>query len=130
MVAVLGEGGFFYKVYFNFDERYTLTLDEISYIHSATIAYNEVIAELAQVYDFAFFDADAYFSEVSSGIKWNGANFSLEFVSGGFLSLDGLHPNQKGHELLTNEIIKSINSHYKTRIPTINCSDCDGNLFP
>lgn len=112
------------------DQRYMLTLEEISNIQAATIGYNEVIMELAKTYDFAFFDADAYFSEVSSGIKWNGANFSLEFVSGGFLSLDGLHPNQKGYELLTNEMIKSINTHYKSRIPTINCSDCDGTLFP
>lgn len=112
------------------DQRYMLTLEEISNIQAATIGYNEVIIELAQTYDFAFFDADAYFSEVSSGIKWNGANFSLQFVSGGFLSLDGLHPNQKGYELLTNEMIKSINAHYKTRIPIINCSDCDGTLFP
>lgn len=112
------------------NERYTLTLNEISEIHAATIAYNEVIAELAQTYDFAFFDADAYFSEVGDGIKWNGADFDLEFVSGGFLSLDGLHPNQKGHELLTNGIIKAINAHYNTRIPTINCQSCDGALFP
>jgi hypothetical protein len=112
------------------NKRYTLTLNEVSEIHAATISYNEVIAELAQTYDFAFFDADAYFSKVGTGIQWNGANFSLQFVSGGFLSLDGLHPNQKGHELLTNEIIKEINAHYNTRIPTINCAECDGVLFP
>lgn len=112
------------------NERYVLSLDELSTIHEATIGYNEVISELAQQYGFALFDADNYFSEVAQGIKWNGADFDLEFVSGGFLSLDGLHPNQKGHELLTNEIIKAINAHYKTRIPTINCQECDGVLFP
>lgn len=112
------------------DKRYTLTLNEISEIQAATIAYNEVIAELAETYDFAHFDANAFFSEVSNGIKWNGADLDLEFVSGGFLSLDGLHPNQKGHELLTNEIIKAINIHYNTRVPTINCPGCDGVLFP
>ena len=112
------------------NKRYTLTLDEISEIHAATIAYNEVIAELAATYDFAHFDADSYFAEVGNGIKWNGADFDLEFVSGGFLSLDGLHPNQKGQELLTNGIIEAINAHYNTRIPNINCQSCDGVLFP
>jgi len=112
------------------NERYTLTLDEISEIHAATIAYNEVIVELAVTYDFAHFDADNFFAQMGDGVKWNGADFDLEFVTGGFLSLDGLHPNQKGHELLTNGIIQSINTHYKTRIPTINCVGCDGVLFP
>lgn len=112
------------------NERYALTLDEVSEIHTATIAYNEVIAELAETYDFALFDANDFFAQVGGGIKWNGADFDLEFVSGGFLSLDGLHPNQKGHELLTNGIIRAINAHYNTRIPTINCASCDGVLFP
>lgn len=112
------------------NERYTLTLNELSAIHAATIGYNEVIAELAETYGFAHFDADAFFAEVGNGIKWNGADFDLEFVSGGFLSLDGLHPNQKGQELLTNGVIEAINQHYNTQIPTINCPSCDGVLFP
>lgn len=111
-------------------DRYVLDLDEISEIHAATISYNNVMKELADIYDFALFDSDSFFDNVQSGIQWNGVDIDLEFVSGGFLSLDGINPHQKGHELLTNEIIKSVNNYYYSKIPTINCFDCDGVLFP
>jgi hypothetical protein len=112
------------------NDRYTLTLPELSLIHQRTNAYNEVIAELADQYGFAFFDANRFFDEVNSGVKWNGADFDLRFVSGGFLSLDGLHPNQKGYQLVANGMIQTINKRYNTRIPVINCPNCDGVLFP
>jgi len=45
-------------------------------------------------------------------------------------SLDGYHPNQNGYALITNEFIKAINSKYRASIPTLNCTDCNGILFP
>jgi hypothetical protein len=112
------------------NDRYTLTLSELSNIQAAINGYNEVIEELAIQYDFAHFDANAFFAKLNTGVKWNGADVNLNFVSGGFFSLDGLHPHQKGNVLLANGMIESINKKYGSRIPTINCSDCDGVIFP
>jgi lysophospholipase L1-like esterase len=63
-------------------------------------------------------------------VKWNGVDFNAEFVSGGFFSLDGFHPTQKGNALIANEFIKAINIHYDATLPTVPCIDCNGVLFP
>ena len=113
-----------------FKDRYVLSLTEISEINNAIITYNQVIAELAEKYDFAMFDANSFYQKMDSGMKWNGVDYSFEFVSGGFIGLDGVYPNQKGHELLANEMIKAINLKYSSAIPNVNCFSCDGSLFP
>lgn len=113
-----------------FIDRYVLSLTEVSEVNSAIISYNQVISELAEKYDFALFDANSFYQDLESGMKWNGVDYSFEFVSGGFIGLDGVYPNQKGHELLANEMIRAINQKYASAIPNVNCSDCDGSIFP
>lgn len=111
-------------------QMHTLTVFQMATIKEAIASYNIAIKELADKYDLAFYDAHAFFKETASGIKWNGADFDFEFVSGGFLSLDGLNPNQKGYALLTNGFIEAINQKYGSNIPNVNCTECDGVLFP
>lgn len=110
--------------------KYALTAQEIAKIKTATIAYNNVLQELAVTYNLALCDVNNYFKQVDAGVQWNAQNFSLTFASGGFISLDGLNPTQKGSELLTNKIIEAVNAHYKANIPNVNCESCDGVLFP
>lgn len=121
-------------LYFNnsnlLSQMHTLTVFQIASIKAAITNYNIAIQELATKYNLAFFDAHTFFKQTASGIKWNGADFNLEFVTGGFLSLDGLNPNQKGYALLTNGFIEAINQKYGSNIPNVNCSECDGVLFP
>lgn len=112
------------------NERYVLDSSELAIIDQAIFEYNAIIQQKADEYGFAHSDINSYFANVESGIKFNGADFDLQFVTGGFLSLDGLHPNEKGYALLADEIIKAINNQYSTRIPYVNCLDCNGVLFP
>jgi len=112
------------------NNRYTLDSTEVSAIDDAINSYNAVIIQKAAQYNLALVDMHSYFNSVQSGVKWDGADFNAEFVSGGFFSLDGYHPNQKGYALIANEFIKAINAKYKAVIPTINCVECDGVLFP
>lgn len=113
-----------------FQDRYVLTLSELSEIKLAISSYNTAIKTLANKYDFALFDANAYYKTVNSGITWNGVDYSYEFVTGNFFSLDGFFPSQKGYTLLANGMIKAINKKYKTHLPTTNCMTCEGTLFP
>lgn len=110
--------------------RYALDSSEVYQVDQATAAYNSVIALKAAQYGLALVDMHSYFNSVKAGIKWNGADFNAEFVSGGFYSLDGYHPNQKGYALIANEFIKAINTKYNAVIPTFTCVECDGILFP
>jgi lysophospholipase L1-like esterase len=95
-----------------------------------TTDYNTVIIQKAQQYGLAMVDANTYFKTVDAGIKWNGVDFNTKFVTGGFYSLDGYHPNQNGYALIANEFIKAINLKYRASVPTLNCVDCNGVLFP
>jgi lysophospholipase L1-like esterase len=111
-------------------DRYVLDASEVQEINGAVNAYNDVIAQKAAQYGLALVDMNAYLETVQSGIKWDGVDFDAEFVGGGFFCLDGYHPNQKGYALITNEFIKAINAKYGSTIPTVNCTECAGILFP
>lgn len=117
-------------VYNTINDRYALDSSEVSMIDEAINSYNAVIIQKAAQYNLALVDMHSYFNSVKSGIKWDGADFNATFVSGGFFSLDGYHPNQKGYALIANEFIKAINTKYSAVIPTINCAECEGILFP
>jgi len=112
------------------NNRYALDSSEVYSIDQAIIGYNNVIRQAAAQYNLALADMNSYFNSVKTGIKWNGADFNAEFVTGGFFSLDGYHPNQKGYALIANEFIKAINDKYKANIPYTICVECDGVLFP
>ncbi len=112
------------------NDRYALDSSEIFMIDNAINSYNAVIIQKAAQYNLALVDMHSYFNSVKAGIKWNGADFNATFVSGGFFSLDGYHPNQKGYALIANEFIKAINNKYNAVIPTVNCMECNGILFP
>lgn len=111
-------------------DQYALDSAEVAEIDAAVAAYNNVIAQKAAQYDLALADANSYLKTIESGIKWDGVDINATFGSGGFYSLDGYHPHQKGYAMLTNEFIKAINSKYNAYIPLLNCFDCTGVLFP
>ncbi len=117
-------------VYKTINTRYALDSAEIFNIDNAVNSYNAVITQKAAQYNLALADMHSYFNSVKAGIKWNGADFNAVFVSGGFFSLDGYNPNQKGYSLIANEFVRAINNKYNSVIPTINCVECDGILFP
>jgi GDSL-like lipase/acylhydrolase family protein len=111
-------------------DRYSLDSTEVQTIKEAITNYNSVIHKKAIQYNLAYVDANGFFKKVKSGIKWNGEDMNAEFVSGGFFSLDGYHPHQKGYAVLANEFIKAINETYSSTIPWVNCESCSGILFP
>jgi hypothetical protein len=112
------------------DDRYALDSSEVYEVDQAISGYNAVIAQKAAQYNFALVDMYSYFTSVKAGIKWNGVDFNETFVTGGFFSLDGYHPNQKGYALIANKFLEAICSKYNSVIPTINCVECDGVKFP
>ncbi|MBI3511726.1 MAG: hypothetical protein HY064_13785 [Bacteroidetes bacterium] len=121
----------FYGLLINpMNDRYVLDSSEVANIDAAISSYNSIIGQKANQYGLALVDAHSYFAHVTSGIKWDGVDLNAEFVTGGFYSLDGYHPNQKGYALIANEFISAINNKYGSTIPTLNCFDCNGVLFP
>ncbi|HIA37854.1 MAG TPA: hypothetical protein EYM84_00040 [Flavobacteriales bacterium] len=122
---------FLYGLFVNVvHDRYALDTDEVQIINTAISDYNVVIKQKAAEYNLAHVDMNSFFKTVEAGVKWNGVAYDAEFVSGGFYSLDGYHPNQQGYGMLANEFIKAINNQYSATVPTTNCMTCVGIRFP
>jgi lysophospholipase L1-like esterase len=110
--------------------QYVLDSLECAAVRSNIKAYNTAIASLASKYEMAFVDMYQYFQDLQKGIANDGVHYSPEFIKGGFFSLDGFHPNQKGYGLISNEFLRSINLHYHANVPETLCKACKGIRFP
>ncbi len=111
-------------------DQYVLDATEVQLIDQYIDAYNAVIRQKAAQYNLALVDMHDYFLRVNAGVVWDGVDYNATFVSGGFFSLDGFHPHEKGYALITNEFITAINIKYGATIPILNCFDCNGVWFP
>lgn len=117
-------------VFYGMPDRYVLDSMELQTIKTAIREYNVEIKKVAERYGIAFVDVSDFYQQLQSGILYNGVSFTNTFISGGFFSLDGFYPNQKGYSMLSNEFVKAINLKYGASVPTVNCKDCDGIKFP
>jgi hypothetical protein len=70
--------------------------------------------------DFATVDLDGLLNRVRNpGIEIRRVTYTSAFVSGGFYSLDGVHPNDIGQALLCNEVIRAVNARFGSSIQPI-----------
>lgn len=111
-------------------DKYVLDSAEITQIRGAISTFNTKLFTVANNYDLAFVDINAFFKTAKSGYTFNGVTYTAEFVSGGAFSLDGIHPNPKGYALVANEFIKAINLKYASKIPMADANDYPGVAFP
>jgi hypothetical protein len=67
---------------------------------------------------------DLYYKvKANNYITPDGVQVNGSLPNGNFFSSDGIHPSAFGQAVITNEIIKVMNSFYKTDIPYINTRD-------
>lgn len=111
-------------------KRYVLDATEIANVQAATATFNQVIQTAATTYNLAFVDMNAYLKTFTSGVLFNGVTYTTTYVSGGTFSLDGVHLTQRGYALAANEMIRTINAHYHSSIPTVDVNKYNGVLFP
>ncbi len=111
-------------------DRYVLDTTEVSLINTRISQYNSLIIQKASQYNLAVADMNSYFDKIKTGVLSQGVLFTNEFVRGGFFSLDGYYPTQRGAVLIANQFILAINSYYHSSLPTILCGECNGVLFP
>ena len=102
-------------------DQYVLTPDEQLLIKNATIAYNIAISQIAEANALGFVDVNALADQIASdgGINYQGVPISSTFVTGGAFSLDGVHFSPRGYAVIANEIIKEINTTYKSTVPAV-----------
>ncbi len=110
--------------------QYVLTTDELQSIRAAVTSYNAFIKHEAELHQLAYVDAYAFFKTLSSGMAYNGINYSTAYVSGGAFSLDGIHLNQRGNALMANYILNTINTYYHSTVPMTDANKYPGVKFP
>ena len=71
------------------------------------------IEQGAADYGMAVFDANQLFEDLTgNGYSSNGFTMTADFLTGGFLSLDGLHLTARGQAAVANEMMKVIDDNY------------------
>jgi lysophospholipase L1-like esterase len=116
-------------VTFPMANKWVLTATEQTKVASATNAYNASIRAIATTKNLAVADMNSIMTQLVSGLRietgqiYTANYFSSSATEGLVLfSLDGVHPNARGYAVITNEIIKVINAHYKSNLPLHNPS--------
>jgi hypothetical protein len=106
-----------------------LTLDEGEQATalSATQAYNNTVAAVAAAKNCGLVDAFSILSHLATeGYTIAGLKFTAAYVSGGFYSLDGVHPSSRGHGVMANEFIKVMNAKFGMSIPYVDVATIPG----
>ena len=99
-------------------DEVTLSPDEITELKSLVNQYNAIISDAATKYGAALVDVNAFFSNVSqNGYTIGGVTFTLDYITGGLFSYDGVHPSSLGYAVIANEFIKAINETFDYDIP-------------
>jgi len=111
--------------------RYVITADEVTKIKTAIENYNGVILSLGEKYNIPVADIRHYLKTVlKDGAQYNAADYSFNFISGSFFSLDGIHFTGRGNALIANQIIQMINYHYKSSVPMVDVNKFSGIKIP
>ncbi|VXB15360.1 G-D-S-L family lipolytic protein [Flavobacterium sp. 9AF] len=102
-------------------------------ITNATNTFNAKIRDIAASKNLAVADMNAILNQLVSGLRAdNGTLYTANYFGGGttefkvLFSLDGVHPNARGYAVIANEIIKVINTHYKSKLPLLNPNNYPG----
>ena len=127
--AVFGAMG----VTFPLEDQYVLIPSEQNEIKVATDQFNQTIKAVAASKGLAVADMNLIMGNLVSGLRAvDGQIYTADYFKGTgnmntvLFSLDGIHPNSKGYAFVSNEIIKVINQHYKSRIPLLNVASFPG----
>ena len=115
---------------FPIPNQYILTSYEIDSIKTAISGYNTIIKAVADKYNLAFVDVNAFLNQTKTGFAYDGVTFNAAFVTGGTFSLDGVHLTPVGNALLANEFIKSINAKFGSTVNQVDVSKYHGVIFP
>lgn len=58
-----------------------------------------------------------------NGYRLGATTYTLDFITGGLFSLDGVHPNDLAHAALANLLIDAVNAKFGSGVPRVNPSD-------
>jgi hypothetical protein len=94
-------------------DQWVLTPEEQLAIRTATDAYNTTIATVAGSNpNIALVDFKGVLTEASSGIQFDAYTMTTKLVTGGLVSLDGVHLTARGYALMANKILAAMDAEF------------------
>jgi lysophospholipase L1-like esterase len=94
-------------------DKWVVTETEIEEIISATDAMNASVEAAAESYGIAYVDLQSILAEASStGIMFDDYLLNSSLVTGGLVSLDGVHLTARGYAYMANSFLEAIDEHY------------------
>jgi lysophospholipase L1-like esterase len=102
-------------------QGYILRAAELGAIATRVNELNAVIRAVASSVGAAVFDFNAFFAQVAAnGYRVGGIELSVDFLTGGLISYDGVHPQTLGYAVIANEFVKTINEAFGAEVPLVN----------
>ena len=96
-------------------DQWVLTPQEQMAIKTATDSYNATIAAVASSNpNVALVDFKALLEEASMGIMFDNYTLTTSLVTGGLISLDGIHLTARGYALMANKIMAAMDADFGT----------------
>ncbi|MFT5671606.1 MAG: hypothetical protein ACI9JT_000221 [Polaribacter sp.] len=100
-------------------DQWVLTPEEQLAIRTATDAYNTTIAAVAASNpNVALVDLKSVLTEASTGIQFDGYTMTTNLVTGGLVSLDGVHLTARGYALMANKILAAMDADFGSNFTT------------
>jgi len=94
-------------------DKWVLTPQEQLAIKTATDAYNLIIETAVNANDnLALVDFKAILEEASTGILFDDYTMTTNLVTGGLISLDGVHLTARGYALMANSFLAAIDTQF------------------
>jgi len=108
-----------------------LDLQEQELVTTRIDAYNSIIrAQATASPDITYFDTNALFLEFQQGVFIDGVTVSTDFITGGGISLDGIHPTPRGYAIVANAVMEAINSAFNSTLPPTTINQYPGVQLP
>ena len=94
-------------------DTFVLTPEEQEEIATATNAYNATISSVASTKGLALVDLKSILEEAANnGIEFDAYTSNTGFITGGLVSLDGVHLTARGYALMANGFLEAIDATY------------------
>ena len=94
-------------------DQWVLTPEEQSAIMTATDAYNGALSAIAaSTPNVGVVDLNNVLVDAVDGIQFDAYTANGSLVTGGLISLDGIHPNARGYALVANSVLKAMDAKF------------------
>ena len=95
--------------------------DKLKYIRDLNVIYNNEKLQISKKFGYPVVDIKTLYDTILKGnfTTSDGVKVDPSYPNGNFFSLDGINPTAFGQAIIANEVIKVLNTTYKTDIPMI-----------